>query len=142
MCVNFFYLSLHFFSFCANFCFDFIFDAEKIRFKQILRVIGEEAGVGHDSFGDEITKATHLDQEDLDHDYHTGTVLPMDKSLDAEQMNLEQLIRVAQSEPLGASAPTLVDGVGIGGSRPDGFQIDGHYLPDNVDISRSAVHTG
>lgn len=77
----------------------------------------------------------------MDHDYHTaglGPNVPMDKSLEAEQMNLEQLIRVAQAEPLSTSAPHLVNGA----ADEPSYQIDGHFLPDNVDISRTAVHTG
>ncbi len=83
-----------------------------------------------ESFGDDLTKG--LDAGSPGHmmmqtdDQH---VLMMDKSIDAaDRDNLESLIKKAQQAPVAAADSS--------------FQIDGHYLPDNVALDRHAVHTG
>lgn len=114
---------------------------------------GEEAAAGHDSFGDEMNKPSHLDQEDQH-------VLPMDKSMEAEQIQLEHLIKTAQAQPLMTAPPraahqpqppspgtTRADIVAAAPADSltaavDNYQLEGHYLPDNVEISRGAIHSG
>lgn len=52
--------------------------------------------------------------------------LPLDKSLEQDQ--LETLIQKVAHQQMVAPEPD--------------FRMEGHYLPDNVEISRNAVHTG
>jgi len=60
--------------------------------------------------------------------------LPMDKSFEADQAQIEQLIRAVQVEGVG-TAP-------LAGSKQPGVLDADKYGSDNVDISRSVVHTG
>ena len=93
-------------------------------------VSGEDAGAAAaESFGEDLTKG--LDAGSPGHmmmqtDEH---VLMMDKSMDAtDRDNLESLIKKAQMAPVAAADSS--------------FQLEGHYLPDNVAIDKHAVHTG
>lgn len=52
--------------------------------------------------------------------------IPMDKSLEVD--NLETLIRQAQTQQRMAS--------------PEEFRLQGHFVDDNVEITRQAIHTG
>ncbi|KRZ57159.1 Ankyrin-2 [Trichinella nativa] len=83
-----------------------------------LRYTDDAAMVGSTSFENEIHRNIDL-QEDL---------LPMDKSMEAEQLQLENLIKKVQQQPFTPS------------STDYGFDI--HLAPDNIDVVRSALHSG
>ncbi|KRZ31821.1 Ankyrin-2 [Trichinella pseudospiralis] len=83
-----------------------------------LRYTDDAAMVGSTSFENEIHRNIDL-QEDL---------LPMDKSMEAEQLQLENLIKKVQQQPFTPS------------STDYGFDI--HLAADNIDVVRSALHSG
>ncbi|KFD55871.1 hypothetical protein M513_03310 [Trichuris suis] len=56
------------------------------------------------------------------------SLLPMDKSLEAEQLQLENLIRKVQEQPF---TPSGSD-----------YRLEDAFSPDNVDTSRLALHSG
>lgn len=60
--------------------------------------------------------------------------LPPDRSLEQDQ--LVTLIQQA------AAAPTPLSQIPLGRAGDQQYQLEGHYLPDNVEIDHNAIHTG